>query len=104
MRYLGRSVRRSAAGAAIRGTGEPGSVTSSTGQGFGFRMQNSRKSKARSFFSTTRLAWTNPLAKPEVGPQFGGGHGSNIHLSLLPDQWNQSNSLGSSVNRVTPPK
>ena len=42
----GRSVRRSAPGATPAGSGEPGSVTSSSGHGFGLRWQKSRKSNA----------------------------------------------------------
>ena len=47
-RYAGRSVRRSAPGATSFGSGSPGSVTSSSGHGFGLRWQKSRKSNAQS--------------------------------------------------------
>src|SRR5438876_94125 len=68
MRYAGRSVRRSAPGATAFGSGSPGSVTSSSGQGFGLRWQNRRKSYANSLGTMTRLAWTKPIASPGVGP------------------------------------
>src|ERR687890_337654 len=70
MRYLGTSVLRSAPGAVTTGLGEPASVTSRTGHGFGFLTQNFKKSNAYSPGSTTRLACANPEASPPVGSAY----------------------------------
>nr|WP_284289023.1 hypothetical protein [Angustibacter aerolatus] len=59
-------MRRSAPGASTVVVA-PGSVTSSSGTGWGLRWPNSSMSKAHSFGSITMLAWVNPVAQPVVG-------------------------------------
>lgn len=66
-RYLGKSVRTSAPGAAVRGQGSPGAVTSSSGQARGLERAKRRKSKACAEGSATKFACTKPGARPGVG-------------------------------------
>mmetsp|Transcript_7594 Transcript_7594/g.18558 ORF Transcript_7594/g.18558 Transcript_7594/m.18558 type:complete len:201 (+) Transcript_7594:936-1538(+) len=68
MRYLGRSVRKSAPGATMDGSGEPTSVTSSRGHARELRRQKVANSRANSFGKMTKLAWTKPGARPDVLP------------------------------------
>jgi len=69
-RYIGISVRTSAPSFAnhVGGWGLPGSVISSSGQGFGLRMQKVMNSRACSIGRMTRLACTNPGQQPAVVP------------------------------------
>ena len=46
--------------------GLPGSERAISGQGFGLRWQNNRKSSAQAFGRMQMLAWTRPAAKPAV--------------------------------------
>mmetsp|Transcript_50470 Transcript_50470/g.99323 ORF Transcript_50470/g.99323 Transcript_50470/m.99323 type:complete len:209 (-) Transcript_50470:260-886(-) len=65
--YLGTSFRRSAPSATECGQGSPGSVTSRSGQAWGFLRQKSKKSKANAFGRATRFACTKPDTFPGVG-------------------------------------
>ena len=66
MLYKGTSYRISAPVHVKFGAYWPGSMTSNSGQGFGLRWQNNKKSKERDFGNITTLACTYPSANPDV--------------------------------------
>ena len=61
------SVRISDPGLVSEGSVFPASITSIIGQGFGFLLQNNKKSKARSAGRIAKFVCTCPRAIPDVG-------------------------------------